>query len=306
MTSQSHSEQRSWRSEALALFVGMRPGQWVKNLFVLAPLVFAKYLDHPERVAQALAAFVSFCVASGVVYLINDIRDLEADRLHPIKKNRPLASGRLRVSVAAWAAALAALASVALGALLGRLFVLVLAGYYLLNVAYSLELKTLPYLDVAAIAAGFLLRVLAGSAAVSVSPSQWLLACTVLLASYLGLGKRLHELVSLGDQASGHRAVLAYYRKRHLDLVMAVLGLATLLSYVVYTLSEHTRTFFGTDYLVASSVFVAYALHRFRKLALEADRPGSPTEVMLRDRPFLAALALWGVCVLGVIYFLPR
>ncbi len=306
MTLQPKVERRSWRGGALALLVGMRPGQWVKNLFVLAPLVFAKYLSHPERALQALAAFACFCVASGVVYLVNDIRDLEADRLHPVKRHRPLASGRLRVSVAAWAAALAAGASVALGALLGRLFVLVLAGYYLLNVAYSLKLKTVPYLDVAAIAAGFLLRVLAGSAAVAVSPSRWLLACTVLLASYLGLGKRLHELVSLGDGAAGHRQVLAHYRRRHLDLVMAVLGAATLASYVAYTLSEHTRAFFGTDYLAASAPFVAYALYRFRKLALEADRPASPTEAMLRDPPFLAALALWGVCVLGVIYFLPR
>ena len=282
------------------------PGQWVKNLFVLAPLVFAKYLDHPWDVARSLLAFLAFCAASGAVYLLNDIRDMEADKLHPDKSHRPLPSGRLSVTAAGWAAALIASMAVGLALALGRNVTAALVGYLVLNLAYSLWLKNVPYLDAASIALGFLLRVLAGAAAVSVAASHWLLACTALLAGYLALGKRAHELGTLGDKAAEHRKVLARYRREHVQVVMAVLGLATVAAYAAYTLSDRTRSFFGTDHLVFSSLFVAFGLFRFRALSLDSSRTVSPTEAMLRDWPFVLNILAWAASVVGIIYLLPR
>ncbi len=296
------------RSKGTALLVleSTRPGQWVKNLFVLAPLVFAKYLDQPWDVARSLLAFIAFCAASGAVYLLNDIKDLEADRLHPDKRHRPLPSGRLSVTAAGWGAALVASLAVGLALALGRDVTAALVGYLVLNLAYSLKLKTIPYLDAASIALGFLLRVLAGAAAVSVTASSWLLACTALLAGYLALGKRAHELTALGDKAAEHRKVLARYRRVHVQWVMTILGLATVAAYAVYTLSDRTRSFFGTDHLVYSSLFVAFGLFRFRALALDGARSVSPTEAMLRDWPFVFNIVTWGASVVGIIYLLPR
>ncbi len=290
----------------LLVLESTRPGQWVKNLFVLAPLVFAKYLDHPTDVARSLLAFVAFCAASGAVYLLNDIRDLEADRLHPDKKRRPLASGRLSVTAAGRAAAIVAALGLSFALALGRNVAATLVGYLILNLAYSLWLKKIPYLDAASIALGFLLRVLAGSAAVSVTPSSWLLACTALLAAYLALGKRAHELTTLGERAAEHRKVLARYRRSHVQTVMSVLGIATVVTYAIYTLSDRTRDFFGTDHLIYSSLFVAFGLFRFRALSLDDRRSVSPTEAMLRDWPFVFNILCWGASVVGIIYLLPR
>jgi len=292
-------------------FETMRPRQWVKNLFVFLPLVFAKYLDQPGQVLDALLAFVSFSAASGAVYVLNDLRDLEADRCHPTKRRRPLASGRLGRREAMWLFGGGVMVAAAFGGTVdvlsgGRFFTLVVFGYLFLNVVYSGWLKRVAYLDVACIAAGFLLRVTGGAVAVSVHPSGWLLTSTALLAAYLGLGKRAHELKVLGDRAAEHRPVLSQYRPLHVKWVMVFLGLATLVAYVVYTTAEHTIAFFGTQRLVWTAPFAAYGLFRFWQLVLDGRRQDSPTDAMLRDAAFLVNIALWALSIVIVIYGFPQ
>jgi decaprenyl-phosphate phosphoribosyltransferase len=287
------------------LFRALRPHQWVKNLFVAAPLLFGKALRHPEALLRVALAVGLFCLLSGAVYLVNDLLDLEADRVHPRKRLRPLASGELPVATARAAAAL-----LIVGAVFG-LWLLVpgvaacAGGYLVLNLAYSLLLKHVPFVDVLCIAAGFLLRVVAGAYAASVPPSGWLLLCTGLLAAFLGYGKRAHELGSAGDRALAQRAVLGRYPAGLLRIALHGLGAATVVAYVLYTRAPHTLRFFGTGRLVLSAPFVAFGVWRF--LWIVAHRPDaeSPTAEMLRDRAFLVNLVFWWLAVTAAIYGLP-
>ncbi len=289
----------------LALLKTLRPHQWVKNLFVLLPLVFSKKLLAPGAIGTALGALGLFCLASGVVYLINDLVDVERDRQHPVKRNRPIASGALSVGAARLAAALLGPGVLMGGYLLSKPLALVLAGYITLNLFYSIVLKHLPYLDVLSIAAGFLLRVLGGALALAVPASTWLLVCTGLLACYLGLGKRAHELASLGDNAKQARAVLERYDLKQIKIVMLVMAVATLVAYVLYTVSAETQAAFSTRYLAATGPFTLIGLLRFYQLVTHPHRESSPTDQMLRDWPFIGNLALWGATVIVVIYVLP-
>ena len=288
-----------------ALVKTLRPHQWVKNLFVLAPLVFSRNLLSTEPILRALGALALFCLGSGVVYLINDIVDVDRDRNHPVKRQRPIASGALSMSAARLAAAILGPATLLGAYFLSRPLALVLAGYIALNLFYSIVLKHLPYLDVLSIAAGFLLRVLGGALALNVPASAWLLACTGLLAVTVGLGKRAHELSSLGEQAASARSVLARYQLSHIKIVMLVLAVLTLVVYALYTLSAETTHAFGSRYLVATCPFPLIGILRFYQLVTAPHSKASPTDEMLQDLLFMANLALWGVTVVFVIYVLP-
>ena len=290
---------------AVALLRTLRPHQWVKNLFVLAPLIFSKNLLSPEHLGVGLLALLLFCFASGVVYLINDLVDVERDRAHPVKRNRPIASGVLPVTTARAAAAVLGPGVLLGGYALSPALSLVLAGYITLNLFYSVVLKHLPYVDVLSIAAGFLLRVLGGAYALQVPASTWLLVCTGLLASYLALGKRAHELSVLGDDAGKARAVLKRYRLTHLKVAMLAVSVATAAAYSLYTLTPETQAFFGTQYLAATAPFPLYGLFRFYQLVTHPHRQASPTDEILRDAPFLANLALYSAAVIVIIYVLP-
>lgn len=293
------------RSRLRVFVSALRPRQWIKNLFVIAPLVFAKKLLDPGQGLVAAFAFLLFCTASGVVYILNDLLDREADRLHPTKRLRPIASGELPHVQAGWMAAGLAVLSLCGSILLGVTFTFCLLSYLLLNVIYSVALKRIPYLDVTAIAGGFLLRVMAGASALKVEASVWLLVCTGLLSVYLGLGKRAHELVALKENAADHRSVLKKYRLGHLRLAMVLLAVATVAAYVFYTLSPHTRAFFGTRRLVWTSFLPLLGLIRFGQLVLKHHRAESPTEEMLKDGPFLGISILWGISVVLLIYLFP-
>ena len=291
------------RPLALALVVALRPHQWMKNLFVGAPLLFAKSLFAPAEALRAAAAVGIFCLIASAVYLWNDLVDLDKDRTHPRKRRRPIAAGELPVPMArALAASLASL-GLAFAWMLRGPFALAAGGYLGLNVAYSLRLKHVPYLDVLAIAAGFLLRVLAGALAIEVHASPYLLLCTGLLASFAGFGKRAHELASAGERGASQRAVLALYRPGHLRVALYVAGAATVAAYVAYTLSEHTRTFFHTTKMVWTVPAVLLGMGRFLVLVSQRPRAESPTEELLRDPLFMANLALWVTAVIGIIYF---
>ncbi len=282
----------------------LRPHQWVKNVFVAAPLVFARHLEDTSYLWREAIAVLAFCLLSGAVYTFNDVRDVEADRAHPTKRKRPIASGQLPERAALGLAAV--LAVVSLGACLALRWQLAAfaAAYFAQNVAYSIKLKHVAFLDVGLIASGFLLRVLAGAAAIDVPASGWLLVCTALLALFLGLGKRAHELAwaERSGGATETRAALAGYRIGVVRLAMLVLAVATCAAYIAYTLDAHTVAFFGTDRLVFSSPFVALGIVRFLFLALWYPKDDPPTEAMLKDPWFLLDLAGATVVVLYIIY----
>ena len=282
----------------------MRPQQWVKNLFVLAPLVFAKELTDVHMLARAILGFVLYCLISSAVYIMNDLVDADADRIHPLKRFRPIASGEVGRDVAIGAASSLVIVSIGASLLLGFAFFGSLVGYFLLNIAYSFSLKRVAYLDVLCIASGFEFRVLAGSFAAEVRPSTYLLVVTFLLALFLGLGKRLHELLQ-SEGAHDQRLVLRGYSKSLASGLLFGSAALTIVAYAAYTLDPDTSEFFGTGSLPWSIPFAVFGVARY--LYLIRNRPDceSPTEEMLRDAPFVANLFLWGVAVLAIIYGVP-
>jgi 4-hydroxybenzoate polyprenyltransferase len=290
---------------ALALVRTLRPHQWVKNGFVVAPLVFARRLRDPDYVLQSAIAFAAFCALSGAVYAFNDVRDVDADRAHPTKRTRPIASGALGERVALVAAGLLAAAGLATAFALDWRAGACASAYLVQNLAYSVKLKHVAFVDVALISSGFLLRVLAGAFAIDVPASTWLLICTGLLALFLALGKRAHELAAAlrsGRAVTETRAALAGYRLPAVRVAMLVLGAATAVAYVLYTVDAHTVAFFGTSRLLWTAPFPALGIARFLQLALFRPRLGSPTEAMLRDPLFLAIVGVWAGVVVYILY----
>lgn len=280
----------------------MRPHQWVKNVFVLAPIVFARDLFIVDLLVRSIGAFGVFCLLAGAVYTMNDIIDREADRAHPIKRHRPIASGRVPIEWGRRAALGLVVVSLA-GAAIGPWEFLVTAiAYFSLNVAYSFRFKQVAYLDVAMIAAGFVLRVMAGGFATHTEVSTYLALCTALLASFLGLGKRRHELSGAERGLTRQRAALGGYSRRGLNWALGITAVATVLSYVAYTLDHGTVTFFGSNRLWWTSIFVVLGVLRFLTLVRSRPRAESPTQEMLRDGPFVAIVFSWLFVVLWVVY----
>jgi 4-hydroxybenzoate polyprenyltransferase len=272
----------------------------VKNLFVLAPVVFAKHLTHPSIIQSAVGAFVIFCLLAGAVYVLNDIVDVNADRVHPVKRFRPIASGRVPIPVAK--AMAVGLAAIALGvSLLGPpLFAVVAASYYVLNLAYSFRLKKVAYLDVVCIAAFFVLRVLAGGFATRTPLSGFMIACTALLALFLGFGKRRHELA--GQNASKQRAALDAYSPGALNAALGVTGVLTIATYFAYTLDPATQRFFDSPHIWITTIHPIFGVIRFLQLVAGRPKAESPTQEMLRDTPFVLNLVLWSAEVLFIVY----
>ena len=288
----------------VALLKTLRPHQWVKNVFVAAPLVFAQKLTDAAFLWREAVAVVAFCLLSGAVYCFNDVRDVESDRAHPTKRRRPIAAGQVSERTALVAAFV--LAAVSLGTCVAIRWQLAAfaAIYFAQNIAYSVKLKQIAFLDVGLIASGFLLRVLAGAAAIDVPASGWLLLCTALVALFVGLGKRAHELSWADRAGTAHttRAALLGYRIPVVRVAMLVLALATLGSYLAYTVDPHTVELFHTTRLAYSVPFVALGILRFLFLALWYPKDDPPTEAMLKDPWFLLDLAGATAVVLYIIY----
>jgi 4-hydroxybenzoate polyprenyltransferase len=294
---------RQQGSGALPLLRATRPEQWVKNFFVFAALLFGGKLGDAHAVGQTLLAFAIFCALSGGVYLVNDLRDLEADRLHPVKRRRPLASGALAPRTAVAACTLLLLGGLAAGfLLLPDPFGLCALAYILLNLAYSFGLKNVVILDVLAVAAGFVLRAVAGAVAIPVEFSQWLVLCTLLLALFLGFGKRRHELTLLTDGASSHRASLKEYSLGFLDQMIAVVLSATVVAYCLYTMSPDVASKLHTPWLPLTIPFVLYGIFRYLFLIHHRSEGGSPTRALFTDLPLLIDVALWAAAV-GIILY---
>lgn len=293
-----------------AVLKSMRPHQWIKNLFVLAPLFFSKSFLEPTLLAKEIAAVFAFCFGAGAVYLMNDIFDVEKDRNHPVKRFRPIASGQLPMATARIAAIVFGLGSIGGAFALDVRTGAVLTSYLVMNVAYSMKLKHVPYIDVAIIAIGFVMRVMAGAWAIDVQMSYWLIACTFLLALYLALGKRMNELrlVEQG-RADKVRKVLKYYNSEQLNFAVLFVGGLTIACYTVYTLTaslpdqplRHIQTPFSSKFLPITIPFTVFGISRFY-LLLSRDTDDSPTDLILRDIPFIVNILFWGG-VLLVLYF---
>jgi decaprenyl-phosphate phosphoribosyltransferase len=289
-------------SVAGALIRIVRPHQWTKNLFVLAPVVFSKELGSLPILSKALLAALLFSLAAGAVYTMNDVVDAPRDRLHPVKRNRPVASGILPLEIATAYGVLLACASVGGSVLFGWEFVLTLVSYLVLNIVYSFWLKRVVFADVVSIASGFLLRVLAGSYAAQVQASTWILACTFLVALFLALGKRRHELLHMEGNSS--RPVLRFYTPRMIRIMMDVVAGLSALAYAAYTVSPHTRSYFGTDNLIFSVPFVFFGLWRYVQISARKERSESPTDAIIRDAPFIVNFVLWFAAIIVIIYVL--
>ena len=289
---------------AVQVLHAMRPRQWVKNLFVMAPLVFAEQALDAAKIGTALGAFLVFSVLSGCVYLLNDIVDVASDRHHPTKRRRPIASGALPIRVARAALGVALLVALGLSyALFPVAFAAIGSSYFVLNVAYSFSLKHIPFLDVLSISGGFVMRLVAGAIAIAVPMTAWIAVTTFCLAVFLALGKRRHELRQAGQDGSKQRRVLERYRLEHVGLAMAAFAALTVGAYGGWIFfGDPTGRLFNPRDLVVTLPFVVFGLFRFHVLADRTDDGSSPTDRMLSDKPFLLNVVLWCIVVGVIIY----
>lgn len=290
------------RSPALAVLVALRPSQWTKNFILFAGLLFGGKLLDPSAAITSTLAFAVFCILSGVVYLVNDVRDVDADRAHPTKSRRPIAAGDLSIPAAlTWAVVLAA---AALGGAfwLDRGFAVVALAYVVLLTMYSTTLKHHAILDVLSIAAGFVLRAVAGAVVLHVAISHWLLVLTLLGALFLALSKRRAEMAQLTDGGRGHRRSLNDYSPLLLDQLITIVAASTLLGYAFYTISPETVAKFGTDRLVFTLPFPTYGIFRYLFLLHQREGGANPSELLLQDRPIQICIAMWTLTVAFLIY----
>ncbi|MGD2294572.1 MAG: decaprenyl-phosphate phosphoribosyltransferase [Candidatus Aminicenantes bacterium] len=280
----------------------LRPYQWTKNFFVFAPLIFSQNIFNVPLLLETVLAFAVFCVLSGAVYIWNDLRDIEEDKLHPVKSQRPLASGRLGKTPAVVAAVVFCLLGLGSALALNTFFFLLALVYIVLQFFYSGWLKHVVILDVLIIAAGFLIRVVAGGVAIEVKISQWLLICTFLLALFIALSKRRHELILLEKDAGNHRPILEEYSPYLLDQMIAVVTASTVVAYCLYTISDETVAKFGSTNLIFTVPFVLYGIFRYLFLIHQRSGGGSPEALIVKDKPFLVGILLWIVAAILILY----
>jgi len=280
------------------LLLTMRPRQWTKNGVVFVAVVFAHKLSVAGDVLRAAVAVAIFCLVSGVVYLINDLVDLDKDRQHPLKRRRPLPSGRLKPPVAAFAAALLGVSMAIVSFLLSPLFGLCVVGYVALNLVYSFYLKNVVLVDLFGIAGGFLLRAAGGAAIIGVQISAWLYLCTLLGALFLGLGKRRHELIVLEGSAAGHRKILGEYTTEFLEELISIVSSALLVSYALYTYFAYQTN----HAMMATVPFAIYGIFRYLYLVHLKNEGGAPEEILLHDKPIIIDILLW-VLTAGVVLY---
>lgn len=288
----------------LKIIEAMRPAQWTKNFFLFAALIFAqKFFNWPSFLKVA-EAFLLYCLLTGSLYLFNDFMDLKEDRAHPLKRYRPLASGAISSRLALFLFLLGSLLALFWALSLNWPFFLITITYFILQVAYSLKLKHVVILDIFILATGFVIRVAAGGLVINVPISSWLLICTSLLALFVGLSKRRHELILLEDRAPNHRPILKEYSPYLLDQMISVVTASTVIAYCLYTISPETVEKFGTRNLIYSSIFVLYGIFRYLYLVHQKGSGGSPEELVIKDKPLLIDILLWGVFIFLIIYVL--
>lgn len=286
----------------IEILKSLRPQQWIKNFFIFAAIIFSQNIFNLPLLLKAVIAFIAFCVLSSSLYILNDLKDLEEDKHHPIKSKRPLASGRLKKSHAILSFVILSSLGFILAVTLNRNFFIIALVYFILQIAYSFRLKHVVILDVFVIATGFLIRVVAGGLAIEVSLSSWLLICTTLLALFLALGKRRHELVLLEEEASAHRPILEEYNPYFLDQLIAVVTASIVIAYCLYTIDAKTVAKFGTTNLLYTVPFVFYGIFRYLYLIHQKSKGGSPETLILKDKPLLIDIFLWIASAVFILY----
>ncbi len=292
------------KKKIIGAFNLLRPAQWLKNAFLFAPLIFSKHLFEATYFWRETLAFFGFCLVSSIVYIINDIADNEADKLHPIKKNRPLASGLLRLSDAVWVVLILLLFVIYLIPYLNLQFWYTIILYGFLNFAYSFWLKQIVIVDVFIVAAGFMLRVLAGVFAIEVEISSWLILCTLFVSVFLAISKRRGELMlSAATDSYTSRPVLKQYDVSFLDQIMTVAASGMAISYALYTVAERTVTIFGTENLIFTTVFVLFGIFRYIFLMRSRKTDDNPMHLLLSDVPLIVNILLWFIICVLIIYY---
>ena len=286
----------------LEIIRSLRPQQWLKNFFIFAPLIFSENILDVPLLMKSVLAFAIFCILSGSLYIFNDLKDIEEDKLHPLKSKRPLASGRLKKTQAVLSFILLIALGLVLSSMFSKYFLIIVLIYFLLQILYSGWLKHVVILDVFIIAAGFFIRVIAGGLAIEVYISPWLLVCTIFLALFLAFSKRRHELVLLDQDASNHRPILKEYSPYLLDQMISVVTASTVIAYCLYTISEETVIKFGTTKLIYTIPFVLYGIFRYLYLIHLKSEGGSPEILIIKDRPLLVDIFLWIVAAIAIIY----
>ena len=286
-----------------AIIQTLRPYQWTKNSLVFAALIFSLSFFQTDLLLRSFAAFLLFCAASSAAYIMNDLKDLKEDRLHPLKKNRPLPSGKLSAGIAIAIMVLLAATAITGSVVLHRKFAVVLGLYFLLNIGYSFGLKKIVILDVMMVSAGFLLRALAGAAVIDVEASRWLFLCTLMLALMLTTGKRYHEISFLQKEAGNHRKSLSNYNLPLLEAMLLISGGASILTYSLYTISAETINHIGTPNLIYSTLFVVFGVFRYLYLLYVKAEGGDPARLVISDIPFIINGILWICSILFIIYY---
>ncbi len=279
----------------------LRPRHWTKNFFIFAGIIFSKNLFNFDYLFKVILAFFLFSIVSGCGYIINDIKDIERDKIHPKKAKRPIASGKLSISTGILFVSFLLPISLFLSFLLEKKFFLATLSYILLDIIYTFYLKNIVILDVLSLSFFFLLRVLAGTWVINVETSPWLLICTVLISLFLGLGKRRYEVLAI-ERADEHRGALKVYSVPFIDQMIAITTSSTLITYIIYTISEETARKFGTRNLFITLPFVMYGIFRYLHLIYSKNLGGNPEEALLDDLPFFISILLWGLTSIIIIY----
>lgn len=287
----------------LSVIKVLRVYQWTKNLLVFAALVFAGELVDIPVLIKSIIAFVAFCLSASSAYILNDLIDIERDRLHPEKSQRPIPKGEISIPFAIILIITLSISAIALSLYLGVKFLLILCSYVFLTVSYSLIWKGIFLLDVLVLALGFVVRAIAGAVAIDVVFSNWLIVCTLFLALFLGLAKRRGELLLLKEDAENHRSVLIYYTKEYLDQLLLIVAGGAIITYTIYTCSPEVVKRLGTDKLYLGLPFVIYGLFRYLYLVHYKNEGTDPSKVLISDIPILVCVVLWGVLNIALIYW---
>lgn len=285
------------------LIESLRPKQWSKNLLLFAGLVFSKNLFQVSLLLKATMGFILFCLLSGAVYVLNDLLDLEQDKTHPLKSQRPLASGKLSVSWAVGVVVVLIGVGLSSSFLISSEFGWIAVAYIFLMLGYTFILKHIVILDIIVIAVGFVLRAVAGAAVIGVSISSWLLVCTTFLALFLGFSKRRHELILLGEDAKNHRRILSEYSPYLLDQMVSVVTASTVMAYALYTTATETVEKFGTRNLIFTLPFVLFGIFRYLYLIHQKNMGGSPELIIVRDKPMILNILLYLLTAGFIIYW---
>jgi len=283
-------------------FTLLRPYQWLKNLLVFSGLIFSTSLLKADVFLTSLAAFVIFCIASSSVYILNDLRDVTLDKLHPEKRKRPLASGEIPINKAIIIMSLLVLVSLISAFFLNKSFLVMIFAYLLINIAYSFGLKKVVILDAFLVASGFLIRVFAGCIVINVDASPWLFICTLSLALVISFGKRRNELNILKDDAKNHRESLHSYDIQLLDIILTISSATAIGTYSLYTMAHETVTRFGNQRLIITTLFVMYGLFRYLHLIYSHNLGGDPVKHLIKDTPSVINGIAWVLCIIYIIY----